>query len=86
MHTPAKVMKGMVIVKLHKSVKEPEIYYYFNTKNENCGCIVTSIMTTQEKKREEKSGFKSEKEALKSLLEVKVTTLRGESKKLNMIN
>ena len=34
MHTPAKTMKGMVMVKLHKSAKEPEIYYYFNAKNE----------------------------------------------------
>ncbi|EJR99156.1 tyrosine-type recombinase/integrase [Bacillus mycoides] len=83
MHTPAKAMKGMVIVKLHKSAKEPEIYYYFNTKNEKLWMYRHKYYDNIGKRKEKKkSGFKTEKAALKSLLEVKVATLRGESKQV----
>ena len=83
MHTPAKAMKGMVMVKLHKSAKEPEIYYYFNAKNEKLWMYRHKYYdNTGKRKEKKKSGFKSEKAALKSLLEVKAATIRGESKQV----
>ncbi|PEP85323.1 tyrosine-type recombinase/integrase [Bacillus toyonensis] len=84
MHTPAKVMKGMVIVKLHKSSKEPEIYYYFNTKTEKLWMYRHKYYdNTGKRKEKKKSGFQSEKSALQSLFEVKSATIRGESKQVS---
>ncbi|HDR7965393.1 tyrosine-type recombinase/integrase [Bacillus pacificus] len=83
MHTPAKAMKGMVILKLHKSAKDPEIYYYFNASNEKVWMYRHKYYdSTGKRKEKKKRGFKSEKEALKSLLEVKVATIRGEAKQV----
>ncbi|MDF2064972.1 tyrosine-type recombinase/integrase [Bacillus sp. Cr_A10] len=68
-------------MKLHKSSKEPEIYYYFNVNKEKMWMYrhkyYDSLGNRKEKK---KSGFKDEKTALKALLNVKAVTVSGQSK------
>ncbi|MEK3995943.1 tyrosine-type recombinase/integrase [Psychrobacillus sp. FSL K6-2365] len=66
-------------MKLHKSSKEPEIYYYFNVNEEKVWMYRHKYYdNTGKRKEKKKSGFKTEREALKSLMEVKAATLRGE--------
>ncbi|MGA3678234.1 tyrosine-type recombinase/integrase [Lysinibacillus agricola] len=68
-------------MKLFKSAKEPEIYHYFNADKEQLWMFRHKYYDSVGKRREKKkSGFKTEKAALKALLEVKVATLRGEKK------
>ncbi|WP_342577231.1 tyrosine-type recombinase/integrase [Psychrobacillus sp. FSL K6-2843] len=70
-------------MKLHKSSKEPEIYYYYNVNKEKMWMYRHKYYdNTGKRKEKKKSGFTSEKAALKSLLEVKTATLRGESKQI----
>lgn len=71
----------MVKVKLYKSAKEPEIYHYINAKEEKLWMFRHKYYDSNGKRKEKKkSGFTSEKAALKALLEVKASTLRGETK------
>ncbi|MFW7190062.1 tyrosine-type recombinase/integrase [Lysinibacillus sp. BNK-21] len=68
-------------VKLYKSAKEPEIYHYFNANEEKLWMFRHKYYDSSGKRKEKKkSGFKTEKAALKALLEVKAQTLRGEKK------
>lgn len=68
-------------VKLYKSTKEPEIYHYFNANKEKLWMYRHKYYDAAGKRKEKKkSGFKTEKAALKALLEVKAATLRGETK------
>ncbi len=74
-------MKGMDKVKLYKSAKETEIYHYFNANEEKLWMFRHKYYDAANKRREKKkSGFKTEKAALKALLEIKAQTLRGETK------
>ncbi|MCT1539496.1 MULTISPECIES: site-specific integrase [Lysinibacillus] len=74
-------MKGLDKVKLYKSTKEPEIYHYFNANKEKLWMFRHKYYdATGKRKEKKKSGFKTEKAALKALLEVKASTLRGEKK------
>ncbi|WP_245797944.1 tyrosine-type recombinase/integrase [Domibacillus mangrovi] len=74
-------------VKLHKSAKEPELYYYFNSSNEKLWMFRHKYYDAVGKRREKKkSGFPTEKAALKALLEVKAATLRGETKHIEHDN
>ncbi len=80
-------MKGMDKVKLYKSTKEPEIYHYFNANKEKLWMYRHKYYDAANKRREKKkSGFKTEKAALKALLEVKAATLRGETKHIENDN
>lgn len=80
-------MKGMDKVKLYKSTKEPEIYHYFNENKEKLWMFRHKYYDAAGKRREKKkSGFKTEKAALKALLEVKAATLRGETKHIEHDN
>ncbi|ALC85737.1 recombinase XerC [Bacillus sp. FJAT-22090] len=82
MHTPCQEMEWYKL-KLHKSSKEPEIYYYFNVNEEKIWMYRHKYYDKLGKRKEKKkSGFKTEKEALKSLFEVKAATLRGDSKQV----
>lgn len=75
-------MKGMVVVKLYKT-KEPEIYYYFNANGEKLWMFRHKYYDKTGKRREKKkSSYKTEKAALRALLEVKAATLSGESKQV----
>ena len=70
-------------MKLHKSNKDPELYHYFNAKKEKLWMFRHKYYDwTGKRKEKKKSGFKTEKDALKALLEVKAATLRGESKQV----
>ena len=74
-------------VKLYKSAKEPEIYHYFNANKEKLCMYRHKYYDAAGKRREKKkSGFKTEKAALKALLEVKAATLRGETKHIENDN
>ncbi|WP_427107972.1 tyrosine-type recombinase/integrase [Lysinibacillus xylanilyticus] len=74
-------------VKLYKSAKEPEIYHYFNANKEKLWMFRHKYYDAVGKRREKKkSGFKTEKAALKALLEVKAATLRGEIKHIENDN
>lgn len=67
-------------MKLHKSNKDPELYYYLNTKGEKLWMYRHKYNDKSGKRREKKkSSFTNEKSALQALLEVKSATLRGES-------
>lgn len=76
-------MKGMEEVKLYKSNKEPEIYHYFNANGEKLWMYRHKYYDVLGKRKEKKkSGFKTEKEALRSLLEVKASLLSGQQKRV----
>ena len=73
----------MIKVKLYKSLKEKEIFYYFNAKEEKLWMFRHKYYdATGKRKEKKKSGFKTEKAAIKALLEVKAQTLRGEMKQI----
>ena len=70
-------------MKLNKSNKDSELYYYFNAKGEKLWMYRHKYNDVSGKRREKKkSGFKTEKAALQILLDVKAATLRGESKRV----
>lgn len=74
-------------MKLYKSAKEPEIYHYFNSKQEKLWMFRHKYYDASGKRKEKKkSGFKTEKAALKALLEVKAQTLRGDTKHIEYDN
>ncbi|WP_144787865.1 tyrosine-type recombinase/integrase [Lysinibacillus fusiformis] len=74
-------------MKFYKSTKEPEIYHYFNAKKDKLWMFRHKYYdTTGKRKEKKKSGFKTEKAALKALLEVKASTLRGETKHIENEN
>lgn len=65
-------------MKLHKSKKDPELFYYFNAKNEKMWMFRHRYYDALGKRRERsKQGFKRENEAYRALLEVKTSTLDG---------
>lgn len=78
----------MVKVKLTKSTKEKEVFHYSNAKGEKLWLYrhryYDSI--TGKRKEKKKSGFRTEKAAIKALLEVKAATLRGETKSIDNDN
>lgn len=77
----------MVKMKLYKSAKEPEIYHYFNANEKKLWMFRHKYYDSSGKRKEKKkSGFKTEKAALKALLEVKGATLRGETKHIENDN
>jgi len=87
MHTFANAGKGMILVKLYKSLKEKEVFYYFNTKEEKLWLYRYKYYDDAGKRKEKKkSGFKTEKAAIKALLEVKAQSLRGETKAIENDN
>lgn len=74
-------------MKLYKSTKEKEIFYYFNAKREKLWLFRHKYYDASGKRKEKKkSGFQTEKAAIKALLEVKAQTLRGETKSLDHDN
>lgn len=82
-HYAAKLWKEWYKLKLHKSSKEPEIYYYFNANEEKMWMFRHKYYNeTGNRKEKKKRGFNTEKAALKSLLEVKTALLSGESKQV----
>lgn len=69
-------------MKLHKTT-EPEVYYYFNSNGEKLWMYRHKYYDdTGRRKEKKKSGFNTEKQAVKALLEVKVAIMRGETKQV----
>ncbi|WP_230491822.1 tyrosine-type recombinase/integrase [Lysinibacillus sphaericus] len=69
-------------MELVKSTKEKEVYSYLNNKGEKLWMFRHKYYDglTGKRKEKKKSGFKTEKAAIKALFEVKAQTLRGETK------
>lgn len=68
---------------LHKSKKDNEVYYYYLKNGEKRWMYRHKYYDAfGNRKEKKKSGFKSEKEALKALLEVKSSLLNGQIKKV----
>lgn len=74
-------------MKLHKSKKDPELYYYYNTKGEKRWMFRHKYYNQFGKRKEKKrQGFHTEKEALRSLIEIKADTIRGAVKSVEFSN
>ncbi|MCU5766016.1 site-specific integrase [Bacillus cereus] len=75
------------MMKLYKTKKDPELYYYFNTKGVKLWCFRHRYYDSLGKRREKyKQGYKSENEAYRGLLEVKTSILNGEVKQVKNSN
>ncbi|HDR4903672.1 TPA: tyrosine-type recombinase/integrase [Bacillus cereus] len=75
------------MMKLYKTKKDPELYYYFNTKGIKLWCFRHRYYDPLGKRREKyKQGYKSENEAYRGLLEVKTSILNGEVKQVKNSN
>lgn len=80
-------MKGRLILKLTKSKKDNDLYYYFNAKKEKLWCYRYRYYDALGKRKEKsKQGFKSEKDAYRALIEVKSNILNGEVKQVEYSN
>lgn len=74
-------------MKLLKSKKDNDLYYYLNSKKEKLWCYRHRYYDALGKRKEKsKQGFKTEKDALKALLEVKANVLNGEVKRVENSN
>lgn len=77
----------MVKVKTYKHPKEPDLYHYFNSKGEKLWMFRHKYYDNLgNRKEKKKSGFKTDKAALKALLEVKAQTLQGKTKQIENEN
>src|SRR5690625_908056 len=74
-------------MKLYKTKKDPELYYYFNTKGEKLWMFRHRYYDSLGKRREKsKQGFTKENEAYRTLLQIKTSILNGESKQVSNSN
>lgn len=74
-------------MKYVKSIKEPELFHYTNANGVKLWMFRHRYYDATGKRKEKKrSGFTTEKAALKALLEVKAQTLRGETKLIDNDN
>lgn len=74
-------------MQLFKHSKEPEVYYYFNKKGEKLWMFRHKYYdNTGKRKEKKKSGFKTDKTAIKALLEVKAQTMSGQTKQVEYDN
>ncbi|MDQ8092286.1 site-specific integrase [Bacillus amyloliquefaciens] len=74
-------------MKLNKSKKDNELFYYFNAKKEKRWCYRHRYYDALGKRKEKsKQGFKTENEAYRALLEVKASLLNGEAKQIEYSN
>ena len=68
-------------MKLNKTKKDKDLYYYFNVKGEKMWCYRHRYYDSLGKRKEKsQQGFTSEKEAYKALLEVKASVVNGNIK------
>jgi len=74
-------MKGKIKMKLYKSKKDNDLFYYFNKKNEKFWCYRYRYYDALGNRKEKsKQGFKKENDAFRALLEVKTSIINGDTK------
>ncbi|MCC9022994.1 site-specific integrase [Bacillus nakamurai] len=74
-------------MKLYKSKKDNELFYYFNAKKEKRWCYRHRYYDALGKRKEKsKQGFKTENEAYRALLEIKTSVLNGDIKEVENEN
>ncbi|MFU0790711.1 MAG: Recombinase XerC [Virgibacillus proomii] len=74
-------------MKLYKTKKDKELYYYYNAKKEKLWCYRHRYYDSLGKRREKyKQGFKSENEAYRELLDVKANILNGNVRQVEKSN
>ncbi|MGP4038368.1 tyrosine-type recombinase/integrase [Gracilibacillus sp. D59] len=74
-------------MKLYKSKLDSELFYYFNKNNEKRFCFRHRYYDELGKRKEKsKRGFTNEKEAYRSLLDVKTNVLNGDVKQVEHSN
>jgi integrase len=74
-------------MKLTKSKKDNDLYYYFNNKKEKLWCYRHRYYDALGKRKEKsKQGFKTEKDAYRALLEIKANILNGDAKRVEHSN
>ncbi|PEW67206.1 recombinase XerC [Bacillus cereus] len=74
-------------MKMYKSKKDNDLFYYFNTKDEKLWCYRHRYYDALGKRREKyKQGFKTEKDAYRALLEIKASVLNGSTKQVENSN
>jgi integrase len=74
-------------MKLYKTKKEKDLYYYLNAKGDKRWCYRYRYYDALGKRKEKsEQGFKSENEAYRALLEVKASILNGEIKQVENSN
>lgn len=70
-------------MKLYKTKKDPELYYYFNAKGVKMFMYRHRYYDALDNRREKsKQGFTSENKAYRALLEVRTSILDGDTKKV----
>lgn len=73
----------MIKLKLYKTKKDPELYYYFNAKKEKMFMYRHRYYDVLGNRKEKsKQGFKNEVEGYRKLLEVKSSILNGDAKQV----
>jgi integrase len=74
-------------MKMIKSKKDPDLYYYHNAKNVKMWCYRYRYYDVLGKRKEKsKQGFETENAAYRALLQVKQDILNGEVKKVDFSN
>lgn len=74
-------------VRLIKTKKDPDLYYYFNSKNIKMWCFRYRYYDALGKRKEKsKQGFETENAAYRALLQVKQDILDGEVRKVDYSN
>jgi hypothetical protein len=80
-------MKGKIVMEMHKSKKDNDLYSYFNSKGEKMWCYRYRYYDALGKRKEKsKQGFKTEKDGFRALLEVKASVLNGNVKQVENSN
>lgn len=79
--------KGKINMKLYKTKKEKDLFYYFNSNGDKRWCYRYRYYDALRKRKEKsEQGFKTEKEAYRALLEVKANIINGEVKHVEYSN
>lgn len=73
-------------MKLNKSKKDPELYFFFNSKGKKKWMYRHKYYDQYGKRREKKRRFDTEKEAYQTLLKLKADTIRGAAKPVEFSN
>jgi integrase len=80
-------VKGKIKMKLHKTKKDKDLFYYLNAKGDKRWCYRYRYYDALGKRKEKsEQGFKSENDAYRALLEVKASILNGHVKHVEHSN